>query len=305
MRPRDRAAWRTPGVRWADCALSSRRRWPRKPGRGRDGVGAVSGSVPWRSRARTCLIERRAKAAFNSMAFFAGPGPPHVRLALGPDVPAGAARGGNAAPALAPGLLWVTILFAGVLALDRSFQVEMERGGLDALRLYPGDRKAIYLGKLIANVTIMLIMEMLVCPFAASCTASISGDGCRARERRHPHHHGLRGDGHLYAALTANLRARQVLLPLLMFPVLIPVILAAVKATGSSSTATRWASWGRGRAPGRRRHLVLDDLPARLRVRARGMLGTTNTKRTGTETQCASAHAPGSSLTKPRSLHLR
>ena len=187
----------------------------------------------WAVARKDLLIERRAKAAFNAMAFFAGLVLLTFGFALGPDMPAGAAREGTLLQALAPGLIWVTILFAGVLALDRSFQVEMERGGLDALRLYPGDRKAIYLGKLIANVTIMLIMEMLVCPFAGilysldlwerlpglACVAMLTTIGFAAM-------------GTFYAALTANLRARQVLLPLLMFPVLIPVILAAVKATG-------------------------------------------------------------------------
>jgi len=179
------------------------------------------------------LIERRAKAAFNSMAFFAGMVLLTFGFALGPDVPAGAAREGTLLQQLAPGLIWVTILFAGVLALDRSFQVEMERGGLEALRLYPGDRKAIYLGKLIANVTIMLIMEVLVCPFAGILYSldlwgqlpGLAGVAILTTI-------GFAAIGTFYAALTANLRARQVLLPLLMFPVLIPVILAAVKATG-------------------------------------------------------------------------
>ena len=187
----------------------------------------------WAVARKDLLIERRAKAAFNAMAFFAGLVLLTFGFALGPDMPAGAAREGPRLQALAPGLIWVTILFAGVLALDRSFQVEMERGGLDALRLYPGDRKAIYLGKLIANVTIMLIMEMLVCPFAGILYSldlwerlpGLAGVAILTTI-------GFAAMGTFYAALTANLRARQVLLPLLMFPVLIPVILAAVKATG-------------------------------------------------------------------------
>lgn len=178
------------------------------------------------------LIERRAKAAFNAMAFFAGLVLLTFGFALGPDVPAGEARQGTLLQELAPGLLWVTILFAGVLALDRSFQVELERGGLDALRLYPGDRKAVYLGKLIANVCIMLVMEVLVCPIAGILYSldlwgrlpELAGVAILATI-------GFAAAGTFYAALTANLRARQVLLPLLMFPVLVPVILAAVKAT--------------------------------------------------------------------------
>lgn len=186
----------------------------------------------WAIVHKDLLIERRAKAAFNAMAFFAALVLLTFGFALGPDAPAGTAREGTLLQQLAPGLVWVTILFAGVLALDRSFQVELERGGLDALRLYPGDRKAIYLGKLIANLTIMLIMEVLVCPFAAILYSldlwpklpGLAGVAILTTM-------GFAAMGTFYAALTANLRARQVLLPLLMFPVLIPVILAAVKAT--------------------------------------------------------------------------
>ena len=118
----------------------------------------------WAVARKDLLIERRAKAAFNAMAFFAGLVLLTFGFALGPDVPAGESRQGTLLQELAPGLLWVTILFAGVLAVDRSFQLELERGGFDALRLYPGDRKALYVGKLIANVTIMLVMEILIWP---------------------------------------------------------------------------------------------------------------------------------------------
>lgn len=186
----------------------------------------------WAVVRKDLLIERRAKAAFNAMAFFAGLVLLTFGFALGPDVPAGEARQGTLLQELAPGLLWVTILFAGVLAVDRSFQLELERGGLDALRLYPGDRKALYVGKLIANVSIMLVMEILVCPFAGILYSldlwprlpGLAGVAILATT-------GFAAMGTFYAAITANLRARQVLLPLLMFPVLLPVMLAAVKAT--------------------------------------------------------------------------
>jgi len=188
----------------------------------------------WAVTWKDLLIERRAKAAFNAMAFFAGLILLTFGFAFGPDVPAGEAGQGTLLQQLAPGLFWVTVLFAGVLAVDRSFQVELERGGgaLNALRLYPGDRKAVYVGKLLANVTIMFVMEMLVCPVAGILYSldlwprlpGLAGVGLLATI-------GFAAVGTFYAALTANLRARQVLLPLLMFPVLVPVILAAVKAT--------------------------------------------------------------------------
>ena len=188
----------------------------------------------WAVAWKDLIIERRAKAAFNAMAFFAGLVLLTFGFAFGPDAPAGDAGQGTLLHQLAPGLIWVTVLFAGVLAVDRSFQVELERGGgpLSALRLYPGDRKAIYIGKLIANITIMFVMEMLICPVAGILYSldlwprlpGLAGVAILATT-------GFAAMGTFYAALTANLRARQVLLPLLMFPVLVPVILGAVKAT--------------------------------------------------------------------------
>ena len=179
------------------------------------------------------LIERRAKAAFNAMAFFAGVVLLTFGFAVGPDAPGVDTGGETLLQLLSPGLVWVAILFTSQLAADRSFQLELERGGLDALRVYPGDRKALYLGKLLANVAILLLMEALLLPFAAILysldvwarlpqLAAVAVLTTLA----------LSATGTFYAALTANLRARQVLLPLLLFPVLIPVLLAAVKATG-------------------------------------------------------------------------
>ena len=188
----------------------------------------------WAVAWKDLLTERRAKAAFNAMAFFAGLVLFTFGFALGPDLPAPTPGLGEGPllRQLAPGLLWVTILFAGVLAVDRSFQLELERGGLDGLRLFPGDRKAVYLGKLFANLAVMVLMELLILPIAAilygldlwTRAPALAGVALLATL-------GFAAMGTFYAALTANLRARQVLLPLLLFPVLIPIVLAAVKAT--------------------------------------------------------------------------
>ena len=179
------------------------------------------------------LIERRAKSAFNAMAFFAALMLLTFGFALGPDAPGFATGTETLLQHLAPGLVWIAILFTGQLAADRSFQLELERGGLDALRVYPGDRKAMYLGKLLSTLSVMVLMEVVLLPCAGILYSldlwprlpALAGVGLLATLA-------LAATGTFYAALTANLRARQVLLPLLLFPVLIPVILAAVKATG-------------------------------------------------------------------------
>jgi heme exporter protein B len=201
----------------------------------------------WALLWKDLLIEQRAKAAFNAMAFFAGMVLLTFGFALGPDAPGFGTGQGTLLQYLSPGLLWVAILFTGQLAADRSFQLELERGGLDALRVYPGDRKALYLGKLLANLAVLLLMEVLLLPFAAILYSldlwahlpALAGIALLTTLA-------LAATGTFYAALTANLRARQVLLPLLLFPILIPVLLAAVKATAlvlRGDAMNELASW--------------------------------------------------------------
>lgn len=179
------------------------------------------------------LTERRSKAAFNAMAFFAAMVLFIFSFALGPDAPAmSAGPGQTLLQYLWPGLLWVAIFFTGILALGRSFQVEMESGGMEALRLYPGDKKAIYAGKLVANLLILAAMEIILIPVSAvlynidlipklPALLGVVALGTL----------GFAAVGTFYAALTANLRARDVMLPVLLFPIMVPVVVAAVKAT--------------------------------------------------------------------------
>ena len=179
------------------------------------------------------LTEGRTKAAFNAMAFFAGLVLLIFAFALGPDVPGFGPGGQTLLQYVSPGLLWVAILLTGVLALGRSFQMEMENGTLEGLRLYPGNRRSIGIGKILANVLSLLAMELLVLPIGAilynldlwSKLPALAGVLLLATV-------GFAAVGTFYAALTANLRAREVMLPLLLFPVMVPVVLGAVKATG-------------------------------------------------------------------------
>jgi heme exporter protein B len=178
------------------------------------------------------LTERRTKAAFNAMAFFAGLVLLIFAFALGPDTPGFGPAGQTLLQYVSPGLLWVAIMLTAVLALGRSFQVEMENGALEGLRLYPGDRRSIGIGKILSNVLTLIAMEALVLPIGAILynldlwpkLPALAGVFFLATI-------GLAAVGTFYAALTANLRAREVMLPLLLFPVMVPVVLGAVKAT--------------------------------------------------------------------------
>jgi heme exporter protein B len=135
--------------------------------------------------------------------------------------------------AVAPGVLWVTVTFAGVVGLGRAFAVERDRRTLDGLLLAPVDRSALYLAKVVASLVSMLIVEAAALPvFIALFNLSVDLPllilalvlGTL----------GLAGVGTLFAALAAHTRAREVLLPLLLFPVQVPVILATVKSTGAA-----------------------------------------------------------------------
>ena len=130
-----------------------------------------------------------------------------------------------------PGVLWVTFIFTGTLGLNRSFALEKDRGCLEGLLLCPVDRSAIYFGKMLGNVIFMLIMEAIILPIfsvlfnvalfqPALILIIVLGTL------------GYAGVGTLLSAMAAHSRAREVLLPVLLFPIVVPAIIAAVKATG-------------------------------------------------------------------------
>lgn len=180
----------------------------------------------WAVLWKDLLIEVRTKQGVNAMAFFAALLLFIFAFAIGPD-PELLGR-------LAGGLLWVGIVFTGTLSLGRTFQSEELSGGLRNLRLYPGEVRAIYLGKLLGNLAVLLVVEALLFPAAAVLfqldlwphalpLAAIAVLGT----------FGFSTVGTFYAALTVHLRAREVMLPLLLFPALIPVLLGAVNATGA------------------------------------------------------------------------
>lgn len=132
---------------------------------------------------------------------------------------------------LAPGVLWVAFTFAGILALNRSMVQERESGCMEGLMLAPVDRSVIYLGKFVANSLYMLISEAAVLPlFSALFSVSMLDPllwlvillGTV----------GFAAAGTLFSAMTVSTRAREALLPLLLFPATVPLLIAATKATG-------------------------------------------------------------------------
>lgn len=184
--------------------------------------------------------ERRSKAGFNSVVALAVTILVMFGFALGPDA--------QAIRDAAAGAIWLAVLFAGVLAFNRSYQVELDGGALEQLILYPGTRRAIFAGKLLANFAFVALMLVIVIAVGGilfqvkipSAWPALLGVLLLGAV-------GLVTLGTFYAAMASRSRAREVLLPLLLFPMLVPVLLAAMEATkallGSDvmSDAGAWA----------------------------------------------------------------
>lgn len=133
------------------------------------------------------------------------------------------------ATTVAPGVLWVAITFAGMLGLARSFVLEREQGCLDGLLLCPVDRSILYLGKMLGNLIFISLTLVIIVPL---CFALFNL----------PFHVlllpvillgtlGFSTVGTLVSAMTVHARAREVMLPVLLFPIVMPALIAAVKLT--------------------------------------------------------------------------
>jgi heme exporter protein B len=170
------------------------------------------------------LIEWRTRARLNALVFFALATLLMFSFALGPDT--------RLLERNAGGYLWLAILFASVLSLGESFRVETENACLDGVRLAPADARAIFLSKALGNSLLLLALGFLLVPVMVALygvrvvtglgdLAGILVLGSLA----------LSAPGTVYAAISSNARARDVLLPLLLFPLVIPALLSAAKGT--------------------------------------------------------------------------
>ncbi|MDC0707350.1 heme exporter protein CcmB [Stigmatella sp. ncwal1] len=169
------------------------------------------------------LIEWRTRARLNALIFFALATLLLFSFALGPDTKLLERNAG--------GYLWLAILFASTLALGESFRVEQENACLDGLRLAPADARAIFLSKALGNTLLLVVLGGVLIPAMVALygvkvvlgAGPLLGTlvlGCMA----------LAAPGTVYAAISSNARARDVLLPLLLFPLIVPALLASAKA---------------------------------------------------------------------------
>jgi heme exporter protein B len=138
---------------------------------------------------------------------------------------------GALAQAAAPGVLWATVAFAGTLGLSRSLAREQQTGCIDGLLLAPVDRSAIFFGKALGNLVFMGVVEVVLLPLYSVLFAVplllppvilVTALGTV----------GYAAVGTLLATIAINTRAREVMLPILLLPLAIPVLIATVQATG-------------------------------------------------------------------------
>jgi len=168
--------------------------------------------LQWRTRAQILAIFVFGATALLLFSFAIGPNSAALRLH-------------------AAGFLWLGLLLSSTLALAESFQLETEQKGLEGLLLLPADPRALYYAKAIANLVQLSILGIALVPvmvvlydvslknLGALVGVIILGAA------------GLSAPGTLYSAMASQARAKQTLLPLLLFPLVVPVLLASVKST--------------------------------------------------------------------------
>lgn len=182
--------------------------------------------VAWIVMRKDVMVEARSREIVYTTLFFAVSSVLVFAFAL--------VREGEPMEGAAAGILWIAIAFAGTLALGRTFERERHTETLRALMLAPSDRPAIYVGKLAGIVALLLGVEVVLVPlvgvlFDAPVTSSplwlaillVAGTL------------GFASVGTLFAAMLVRARSRDVLLPVLLYPITIPVIIAGVRGTAA------------------------------------------------------------------------
>ena len=185
---------------------------------------------------RDVRAEARARTAVQGVFFFAGLAVLLFSFAIGP--------GAEDLRRFAPGLLWLAVALASLLDVGRSFASEREQATLEALLLYPVPREALFLGKLLASfllllalagsaLALMAVLYTLEAPVALWPLLAALVLGAL----------GLAVAGTFYGALSAQLRAREALVPMLLLPVLVPLLIAATQLTDAALSGRAAAGW--------------------------------------------------------------
>lgn len=191
------------------------------------------GAVVWKDLA----AELRSKELLSAMVVFALLVILSFNFALELD------RSPAAREKVGSGVLWVATVFTGTLGLNRSLAMEKDRGSLDGLLLAPIDRSALYFGKALSNLLFILLVEVVIVPVFAILfnlpmlrpllllVVLLGAVGYAAV-------------GTLLASLAVHSRSRDVMLPILLLPVAVPVLIAAVRASSGVLASAGWDEIG-------------------------------------------------------------
>jgi heme exporter protein B len=134
----------------------------------------------------------------------------------------------------AAGIMWISVAFAGTLALGRTFERERHAETLRALMLAPTSRPAIYVGKLLGIVLLLVVVEAVLVPLVGLMFhAPIANSPFRLTALLMLGTIGFSAVGTLFAAMLVRARSRDVMLPILLYPITIPVIIAGVRGTAA------------------------------------------------------------------------
>jgi heme exporter protein B len=186
--------------------------------------------------AKDLRLEWRSKDAINSMAFFALLVVVIFSFAFEPSA--------EESRRIAPGIIWVACLFSAIVALNQTWSRELRNGVLDAYRVSPAPASALFLAKALGNFLFVSALELLIAPLlvvfyqlrslgSANALIAVFALGTWA----------LVVNGTFFAAISVRTRNREVMLPILLFPISVPALLAMVGATTSifsGEDATMW-----------------------------------------------------------------
>ena len=136
----------------------------------------------------------------------------------------------NTANLIVPGILWVSVLFGAMVGFGRMFLSESEQGAFQGLLTAPIGRDVIFFGKVISNVLFLLLIELILLPILV-VLFNVTLSPLYMLYVSIPALFGISLSGMLFASISMNMRAKEVMLPILFLPVVVPIILGAVEST--------------------------------------------------------------------------
>jgi heme exporter protein B len=187
--------------------------------------------VAWQVMRKDMTVEVRSLEIISTTLFFA------VTVVL--MFSFGLVVDGRPADNVAPAILWVAIAFSGTLALGRTFERERQNDTLRALMLAPADRPALYVGKLAGILLLLALVEIILVPLIGLLfNAPVIAQALPLALLLAAGTVGFCAVGTLFAAMLVRARSRDVLLPIMLYPMTVPVMIAGVRGTAALLQAT-------------------------------------------------------------------